>query len=70
MGAQFLITLGDKETSLPPTTTVIGLMLDDPGNTVHKINTLGTQSGGPTKVVTITSVKIELAPVTTTTATP
>ncbi len=69
VGAQFLITLGDKQTSLAPTTTVIGLMLDDPGNTVHKINTLGTQGGGPTKVVTITSVKIELAPVTTTTAT-
>ncbi len=67
VGAQFLITLGDKATSLAPTTTVIGLMLDDPGNTVHKINTLGTQSGGPTKVVTIESVKIELAPVTTTT---
>ena len=70
VGAQFLITLGDKQANLPPTTTVIGLMLDDPGNTVHKINTLGTQSGGPTKVVTIDSVRIELAPVTTTTATP
>jgi cyclophilin family peptidyl-prolyl cis-trans isomerase len=70
VGAQFLITLGDKAASLAPTTTVIGLMLDDPGNTVHKINTLGTQSGGPTKVVTIQSVKIVLAPVTSTTATP
>jgi len=68
VAAQFLVTLGDKEADLPGTTTVIGLMLDDPGNTVHKINVLGTQGGGPTKLVTINSVKIELAPVTTTTA--
>ncbi len=66
VGAQFLITLGDKQANLPATTTVIGLMLDDPGNTVHKINELGTQGGGPTKVVTINSVKVEPAPVTTT----
>jgi cyclophilin family peptidyl-prolyl cis-trans isomerase len=70
VGAQFLVTLGDKEADLPGTTTVIGLMLADPGNTVNQINQLGTQAGGPTKLVTIKSVTIELAPVTSTTATP
>jgi peptidyl-prolyl cis-trans isomerase B (cyclophilin B) len=62
IGGQFLITIGDKATNLPPTTTVIGIMLDDPGNTLHKMNVLGTTGGGPTKLVTITSVTIKLAP--------
>jgi cyclophilin family peptidyl-prolyl cis-trans isomerase len=70
VGAQFLITLGEKEADLPGTTTVIGLMLDDPGNTLHQINVLGTQSGGPTKLVTIKSVTVVPAPVTSTTAAP
>jgi peptidyl-prolyl cis-trans isomerase B (cyclophilin B) len=68
VGGQFLVTLGDKGANLPGTTSVIGLMLADPGNTAHQINQYGTQAGGPTKVVTIKSVTIELAPVTTTTA--
>jgi len=62
-GGEFLITLGNKATDLPGTTTVIGLMLDDPGNTLGKVNALGTQGGGPTKLVTVTSVKIVKAPV-------
>ncbi len=71
VGGQILITLGDKEASLPGTTTVMGLMLaDGPNNTLHQLDSAGTQAGGPTKVITITSVKIELAPVTSTTATP
>jgi cyclophilin family peptidyl-prolyl cis-trans isomerase len=61
-GGEFMITLGNKATDLPGTTTVLGLMLDDPGNTLGKMNALGTQSGGPTKLVTITSVQIILAP--------
>ena len=71
IGGEFLLTLGNKATDLPPTTTVIGLMLADPGNTLNKINRLGTQGGGPTQVVTIKSVRIILAPpATTSTAVP
>jgi len=70
VGGQFLVTLGNKGVNLPGTTTVMGLMLADPGNTAHQINLLGTRAGGPTKVVTIRSVTIELAPVSTTTAAP
>jgi peptidyl-prolyl cis-trans isomerase B (cyclophilin B) len=65
IGGEFLLTLGNKATNLPPTTTVIGLMLNDPGNTLFKMNQLGTQGGGPTQVVTIKSVRIVLAPVST-----
>ena len=68
IGGEFLLTLGNKATDLPPTTTVIGLMLADPGNTLNKINRLGTQAGGPTQVVTIKSVRIVL-PRTATTST-
>jgi peptidyl-prolyl cis-trans isomerase B (cyclophilin B) len=70
IGGEFIITLGAKEAGLPPTTTIMGLMLDDPGNTLHKMNELGTTSGGPKKLVTIESVRITLAPVTSTTAVP
>jgi cyclophilin family peptidyl-prolyl cis-trans isomerase len=63
IGGEFLLTLGNKAADLPPTTTVIGLMLADPGNTLNKVNQLGTQAGGPTQVVTIKSVRIVLAPV-------
>ncbi len=69
IGGEFLIALGNKATDLPPTTTVIGLMLADPGNTLHKINRLGTQGGGPTQVVTIKSVRIILAPLANTSTT-
>ena len=69
IGGQFLLTLGDKATDLPPTTTVIGLMLADPGNTLHQINQLGTQAGGPTQLVTITSIRIVPVPVSTTSTT-
>jgi cyclophilin family peptidyl-prolyl cis-trans isomerase len=62
-GGEFLVALGDKATNLPPTTTVLGIMLDDPGNTLGKMNKLGTQAGGPTQVVTVRSVKIVKAPV-------
>ncbi len=70
IGGQFLITIGDKATNLPGTTTVLGIMLSDPGNTLHKMNELGTTGGGPTKLVTITSVRIVLAPVTSNTSSP
>lgn len=63
IGGELLISLGNRATDLPPTTTVIGLMLADPGNTLHQMNQLGTQAGGPTQLVTIKSVKIVLAPV-------
>jgi cyclophilin family peptidyl-prolyl cis-trans isomerase len=62
IGGEFLIALGEKATDLPPTTTVIGLMLADPGNTLHQIDELGTQAGGPTGLVTIKSVRIVPVP--------
>ena len=37
-------------------------MLDDPGNTLHKINLLGTRAGGPTRLVTINSVRDRAGP--------
>ncbi|HVN52610.1 MAG TPA: peptidylprolyl isomerase [Acidimicrobiales bacterium] len=63
IGGELLLALGNRATDLPPTTTVVGLMLSDPGNTLHKIDELGTQGGGPTKLVTIKSVRIVPAPV-------
>jgi hypothetical protein len=63
IGGELLLSLGNRATNLPPTTTVLGLMLADPGNTLHNVNQLGTQAGGPTQLVTITSVKVVPAPV-------
>jgi hypothetical protein len=62
-GGEFIIALGQKAAGLPGTTTVLGLMLADPGNTLGKLNQSGTQGGGPKQVITITSVKIIKAPV-------
>jgi hypothetical protein len=41
-------------------------MLSDAGNTLFKINQAGTQGGGPTKVVTIRSIRVVPAPVSST----
>ncbi len=63
----FMIALGEKAADLPPDVTNFGLTLDGT-DTLNTIDKAGTDAGGPTKLITITSVTIELAPVTTTTA--
>ncbi len=69
VGGPFLVTTGEKGPNLPPTTTVIGLMLaESPDNLLHLIDQLGTEAGGPTKLVTIKSVTIKVVPTTSTTA--
>ena len=65
-GGAFEIALGDKVADLPADSTAFGLTLDGTDALVA-INKAGTAGGGPTKAITITSVRIELAPITTTT---
>jgi cyclophilin family peptidyl-prolyl cis-trans isomerase len=62
----FMIAIGDKAADLPADTTNFGLTLagDD---TLRAIDKAGTEQGSPTQLITITSVTIELAPVTSTT---
>ena len=62
----FQLALGDKAADLPADTTAFGLTLDG-SDTLIAIGKAGTQAGSPTQVITIKSVRIELAPVTTTT---
>jgi cyclophilin family peptidyl-prolyl cis-trans isomerase len=62
----FMVALGDKAADLPPDITNFGLTLDGT-TTLNAIDKAGTDSGGPTQLITITSVTIELAPVTSTT---
>jgi cyclophilin family peptidyl-prolyl cis-trans isomerase len=69
VSAPFLVSTGEKGPNLPDTTTVLGVMLSaDPSNLLHQIDLLGTQEGGPTKLVTIKSVTVRVVPVTSTTA--
>ncbi|MEI7594041.1 MAG: peptidylprolyl isomerase [Actinomycetes bacterium] len=63
----FGVTLGEKAADLPADTTAFGLTLDG-ANTLLNIDRAGTPDGGPTELITITSVRIKLAPVTTTTS--
>jgi cyclophilin family peptidyl-prolyl cis-trans isomerase len=67
-GGAFQIALGDKAADLPADSTAFGLTLDGTDALVA-INKAGTDNGAPTKAITITSVRIELAPATTTTTT-
>jgi len=62
----FMLALGEKAADLPPDVTNFGLMLDGT-ETLNAIDRAGTDNGGPTQLITITSVTIELAPITTTT---
>ncbi len=62
----FMLALGEKAADLPPDITNFGLTLDGTA-TLNAIDKAGTESGGPTQLITITSVTIELAPVSTTT---
>jgi peptidyl-prolyl cis-trans isomerase B (cyclophilin B) len=64
----FMIALGEKAADLPPDITNFGLLLagDD---TLRAIDRAGTEVGGPTQLITITSVTIELAPISSTTTT-
>jgi cyclophilin family peptidyl-prolyl cis-trans isomerase len=66
IGGALLMALGEKAADLPPTTTIVGLLLDGT-DALAAINKAGTQSGAPTKVITITSVRVIRAPVSTTT---
>jgi len=62
----FMVVLGDKAADLPADTTAFGLTLDG-SDTLIAIDKASSPGGTPTKVITITSVRIELAPTTTTT---
>jgi len=62
----FMIALGDKAADLPPDITNFGLTLDGTA-TLNTINKAGTDAGGPTQLITITSVTIEVVPVSATT---
>ena len=62
----FMVALGEKAADLPPDITNFGLTLDGTA-TLNAIDKAGTEAGGPTQLITITSVTIELAPVSTTT---
>jgi peptidyl-prolyl cis-trans isomerase B (cyclophilin B) len=65
-GGAFQLALGDKAADLPATTTAFGLTLDG-SDTLIAIGKSGNQDGSPTKAITINSVRIVLAPTTTTT---
>ena len=65
----FMVALGEKAADLPPDITNFGLTLDGTA-TLNAIDKAGTEAGGPTQLITITSVTIELAPVATTTTRP
>ncbi|MGZ4681025.1 MAG: peptidylprolyl isomerase [Acidimicrobiales bacterium] len=62
----FMIAIGEKAADLPPDVTNFGLTLDGT-DTLNAIDKAGTDAGSPTKLITITSVTIELAPITSTT---
>jgi peptidyl-prolyl cis-trans isomerase B (cyclophilin B) len=62
----FMLALGEKAADLPPDITNFGLTLDGT-TTLNAIDKAGTEAGGPTQLITITSVSIELAPVTSST---
>ncbi|HEX7444297.1 MAG TPA: peptidylprolyl isomerase [Acidimicrobiales bacterium] len=66
IGGGLLMALGEKAADLPPSTTIIGLLLDG-ADTLAAINKAGSADGAPTKVITITSVKVIPAPVSTST---
>jgi len=57
IGAGLIIALGEKAADLPATTTVIGLLLDGT-NTLAAINKAGAATGAPTKVITITGIRV------------
>jgi cyclophilin family peptidyl-prolyl cis-trans isomerase len=63
IGGGLIMALGEKAADLPPSTTVIGLLLDG-ADALATINKAGSPSGAPTQVITITGVKIVAAPVT------
>ena len=65
-GGAFQLALGDKAADLPANTTAFGLTLDG-SDTLIAIGKAGNQDGSVTKAITINSVRIVLAPVTTTT---
>jgi len=66
IGGGLIIALGDKAADLPATTTVIGLLLDGT-NTLAAINKAGSASGAPTKVITITGIRVIPPPISTST---
>jgi cyclophilin family peptidyl-prolyl cis-trans isomerase len=65
-GGAFQIALGEKAADLPADSTAFGLTLDGT-DTLIAIDRAGSQNGGPTQVITVNSVRIELAPSTSTT---
>jgi cyclophilin family peptidyl-prolyl cis-trans isomerase len=66
IGGTLLMALGEKAADLPPTTTIVGLLLDG-SDTLAAINKAGSPSGAPTKVITINGVRVIPAPISTST---
>jgi peptidyl-prolyl cis-trans isomerase B (cyclophilin B) len=62
----FQLALGEKSADLPADSTAFGLTLDG-ADTLRAIDRAGSPDGGPTKVITINSVHIVVAPSTSTT---
>lgn len=66
IGGGLLMALGDQAADLPATTTIVGLLLDGE-NALAAINKAGSADGAPTQVITIKSVTIVPAPISTST---
>ena len=66
IGGALLMALGDKAADLPPTTTVIGLLLDGT-DALAAINKAGSADGAPTEVITIKGITVVPAPISTST---